>query len=355
MSLGRSASAQEAPIRISAEPWPEADELFRNDARWLGGDDAYSIDLGRGRVLWLFGDSFIAAGKKRARRQVAMVSNTIAVQTGYDPSSAGIRFYWKGRRGKPRAFFPDDKDVRYWPGGGARVGNDVLVFLMEVEGNGKGSGFEMKRSTAVLLRENAEHWRTHWLSVPANPWQIVLGSAGVLWVGNHVYAFSVQEPEAGHDAYLVRWRMTDAIEGDLSSPEWWSAADTSWVLQSDLSAKPRPLFGPAQPAFTVHHEQRFERYLQIQTQGFGAGSIGFRSAQYLNGDWSPLELFCRPEEPDRKGVLVYSGKAHPELAGADLVLTYVVDRARFKNRVRSKDAYYPRFLKCSFEDASSRR
>ena len=51
--------ALQALAGIDAEPWPEADELFRSDPHWLGSDDAYSIDLGDGRVLWLFGDTFI--------------------------------------------------------------------------------------------------------------------------------------------------------------------------------------------------------------------------------------------------------------------------------------------------------
>lgn len=49
--------------------WPEADKLFRSDPRWLGGDAAYSVDLGHGRVPWLFGDSFIADAPGQTRRQ----------------------------------------------------------------------------------------------------------------------------------------------------------------------------------------------------------------------------------------------------------------------------------------------
>ncbi|MEE8424717.1 MAG: hypothetical protein V3S11_02750 [Elusimicrobiota bacterium] len=34
------------PGRFSkASPWPEADRLFRQDSRWLGGDGAYSVPL----------------------------------------------------------------------------------------------------------------------------------------------------------------------------------------------------------------------------------------------------------------------------------------------------------------------
>src|SRR5215467_7748298 len=45
----------------TAAPWPEADCIFRSDPRWLGADAAFSVDLGQGRVLWLFGDSFVAS------------------------------------------------------------------------------------------------------------------------------------------------------------------------------------------------------------------------------------------------------------------------------------------------------
>ncbi|MEA2698994.1 MAG: hypothetical protein QOI66_3265, partial [Myxococcales bacterium] len=47
-------------IGVTAAAWPDADALFRRDPRWLGGDAAFSVALGGDRILWLFGDSFIA-------------------------------------------------------------------------------------------------------------------------------------------------------------------------------------------------------------------------------------------------------------------------------------------------------
>jgi hypothetical protein len=55
MPTQTTAPRRSRPFR--AEPWPEADALFRGDAHWVGGDGCYSIDLGDGRVLWTFGDS----------------------------------------------------------------------------------------------------------------------------------------------------------------------------------------------------------------------------------------------------------------------------------------------------------
>jgi len=80
---------------IELARWPEADALFRGDPLWLGGEGGYTIDLGAGRVLWLFGNSFIAGGNVRDRGQSTLVRNSVAIQSGYDPSRAKIRFDWK--------------------------------------------------------------------------------------------------------------------------------------------------------------------------------------------------------------------------------------------------------------------
>ena len=54
------APAKASVPTMTAEAWPAADALFHSDPRWRGGDAAYSVPLGGDRVLWLFGDSFIA-------------------------------------------------------------------------------------------------------------------------------------------------------------------------------------------------------------------------------------------------------------------------------------------------------
>src|SRR5271156_1316388 len=89
----------------TAAPWLEADRLFHSGPHWLGADAAFSVDLGRGRVLWLFGDSFVASKLGQTRRQSRMARNTAAIQTGYDPSTASIKFYWRAQGSG--SFVPD--------------------------------------------------------------------------------------------------------------------------------------------------------------------------------------------------------------------------------------------------------
>src|SRR6187402_1669159 len=61
----------------SVAEWPEADALFHRDRRWLGADCAYSVDLGKGRVLWLFGDTFVSEKTPPRRRGARMPRNTV--------------------------------------------------------------------------------------------------------------------------------------------------------------------------------------------------------------------------------------------------------------------------------------
>lgn len=335
-------------ITIKATPWPEADALFRKDPRWLGGDDAYSIDLGAGRVLWLFADSFVATSPSGTRREAVMVRNTLAIQHGYDPSSAAIKFYWRMKKGKPASFFSESGKVWYWPGHGIRVDGRLLIFLMKIHATPGGLGFAAFGWRVVAIDnpdEEPSSWKLRWLPVPQNDLQVIVGSASVIRIDDFVYAFSAQEPAGKHDVYLVRWPLTKARKSDLREPYWWCGEKYGWVPQRLVRRRGAVVFSGAQTEFTVHWDTRLNRFLQVQTEGFGAANMAFRSADHLTGPWSSLETFYRPPDSDRAGTMVYAGKSHPALRGADLVFTYVVNRTGFGDLVNDTSVYYPRFLK----------
>lgn len=94
------------PVVKSAKLWPELDSLFQHDPRWIGGDGAYSCDLGNNRILWLFGDSSIAKDATRNSDTGWFIRNSLAIQTGYDPKSAYMAFYWGDKDGHPSSFLP---------------------------------------------------------------------------------------------------------------------------------------------------------------------------------------------------------------------------------------------------------
>jgi len=343
---GRNDTKPQLSRFIHAEPWPQADALFHSNRDWLGGDDAYSVDLGKGRVLWLFGDSFIATGRNKSRGESVMVRNSVAIESGYDPSTASIRFYWRSRDSKPKSFFPEKKDVWYWPGDGIVVGNKLFIFLMAEHGTSGGMGFASSGWNVVVVpnfHTSPSHWKLNFARSPSNDFGIVV-SGSVMQVGDHVYAFSYQE--SGRNMCLIRWPLSDVANENFSNPEWWNGK-AGWVMDQDLGLDPEPVTGDAQAEFTVNFQSALNQFLMIQTSGFGQSDIAFRRADALTGPWTPLQAFYRPSENDIPDIMIYAAKCHPELRGAPLVLTYATNTFKLAEVLAASNLYYPRFLKAT--------
>jgi hypothetical protein len=181
---------------LQAEPWPEADALFRSDPTWLGSDGAYSVDLGDGLVLWLFADTFISTSDRHVRREAALIRNSIAIQSGLDPSTASIAFHWRTRGGMPASFFAEQGGTWFWPGHGIVVGDRLLIFLMAVRSSSGGLGFENVGWRAVSVSNHGRspsEWELEWLHTPENRFDLIV-SGSVLQMEGYLWAFSVQEP-----------------------------------------------------------------------------------------------------------------------------------------------------------------
>jgi hypothetical protein len=330
---------------ISGEPWPEADRLFRNDDHWCGGDGASSIDLEKGRVLWLFGDSFISQASSGGRRDAAIIRNSIAIQEGYDPSTASVKFYWNRKNGEPSSFFAEGENNWYWPGDGIRINDTLIIFLMEVSEGDNELGFDVTGWQAVMIDNpdaDPEKWHIDWIDTPSNQFGVIAGSACVLHADQYVYAFGADSKK--RDAYLIRWPVSSVLKGDLSRPEWW-AKERGWILQADLAEIPPPLFAEGQMEFTVNYVPEIERYLEIQTVSLLNPSLAYRWAETITGPWSPLKEFYVQAESGQNSILIYAGKSHPVLTGAGAVFTYAVNSTDSKRLFEDTGIYYPVFLK----------
>ena len=336
-----------ACLGIEARAWPEADALFRSDPRWLGADDAYSVDLGQGRVLWLFGDTFVDEGPCPNRKAAAFIRNSVGLQKGYDPAEASIEFFWRHAQDGPGSFFPESGEIWFWPGPGVRLGDHLLVFLMKIAKTSGPLGFEAVGSSAVLIdnpEDRPSAWSLRPVGIPENGLEVIVGSAGAIYMEGFLYAFGAEET-AEHDAFLIRWPVEKARAGDLSVPFWWTGPENGWIRQDALKNKPVPVIAKAQNEFTVHYQASWRKFCQVQTVGFGAAVLAFRRADELTGPWSDPVSFYQPEEGNIKGALVYAGKAHAGLTGADLVLTYVVNSLDQNMVYDDLNLYFPKFLK----------
>ncbi|MFO7713508.1 DUF4185 domain-containing protein [Desulfosarcina sp.] len=344
-------AAGNAAAALTGRPWPEADRLFRQDTRWLGADDAHSVDLGKGRTLWLFGDSFIRSDGVADRSRATLVRNSIGIQTGSDPSSADMAFFWgQAAPSAPGPFFPGSGRSWRWPGDGIRIGGRLLIFLTTIAPSANDLGFTMTAWQAVAV-ENPDappgRWQVSQVSKNPDRFALLLGTGGVLAHDGYLYAYG--SDSGGSQAYLARWQKEKAGAGDLREPQWWCGASLGWRVESRVHGMPAALFADAQAEFNVHYEPRIERFVQIQTVGFGAAGLGFRIARRPEGPWGPLTGFYRPEEASIPGILIYAAKSHPFLTGADLVVTYATNHMDPQRLMDAFGLYFPRFLRVDLQ------
>jgi len=332
---------------LRASPWPEADQMFRRDPFWVGGDGGYSIALGEGRTLWLFGDSIIDPSGLRSRKSpgVKMIANSIAIQSGRNPATAKMQFYWKADD-LPAAFFPDSGKYRFWPGHGVRIRDRLLLFLMKVRTTESGLGFEVSDWKAVLVSnpdDDPPGWKMSWIETPSNKLHAIVGSAGVFCDGGFVYAYASQEP-GGKNAYLVRWPESEAYDGNLYGALWWDGKE--WTGKEPDGDNPSAVvLQNAGSEFTVHRDAQTGKYLQVQCLGFGPADVTMRMADKPVGPWSIPTTLYHPPEFEKPRIMIYQGKAHPELTGAGLVLTYSTNSFDFEKLMNDEEIYYPRFVR----------
>lgn len=314
----------------------------------MGGDGSWSVDLGDGRILWLFGDSWIDPSGRGTRQGARMVSNSVAIQVGTDPVAASMKSYWgRAGDGTPTAFVADEADERHWFGSGVKVADRLVLFLSRIRGTNTGLGFESAGWAAHMVENPSAEpsaWRMRRLETPVNPLGVLPGSAAVLRLGEYVYAFGSADPIKSHPIYAARWPAEQVRQGDLMRPEWWTGHRLGWV--PDSSSTPRwPLFENGQSGLTIHVDEATQRFLVVQTQGFGPADVMVRAAPSLTGPWSEPRMVYRPPEYYRPNVMIYLARAHPELTGADLVLTYDTNTFRFAEHLTDSLIYYPRFVR----------
>lgn len=329
----------------SAQPWPAADALFRGDPLWLGSDGAYSTDLGGGRVLWLFGDTGVARDATRSMSNSYFIRNSLAIQTGYDPSRAFIQFYWSEATGQPTSFFPEAGSSWFWPGAAVRVGQGLIIFMQQLYQQSPGpSGFAGSGNRAVFI-DNPDDDPTMWQPRDAHlldpgP-QADLGTAAML-SGGMLYVYGNQDGDL-HDFIVARFTRADAEAGDLSQGQWYRGGQ--WAPTT--AGPPDTLFTLGPPEASVHYQQDVGEFLLTQTEGYLDTTLALRSAVRPEGPWTAPRTFYRPEESYLNGAFVYAGKGHPELAGADLVVTYFPS-LQSGAPLPFPDDFYPRFVKVTF-------
>lgn len=359
----------------TATQWPSATAKFTANfngsvsaaAGFMGSDVASTVDLGSGRVLWIFGDTFWATAAGQSRAQCAFLRNSVAIQTGYDLSSATMTFYAgvapDGVGTNVGSFFPEAYPSHYyWANTGILLDDTLLVTTGKIQGGGNTTGLDfVVDGWAAFLISNPSAAPSAWvktqLQVPTwndGPYYTVhLTDPG----DGYVYVFG-RGPD--YNMYGQRWTRANAKVGQLMDPEYWYGPTLGWRKQTNLGrTKIRQTPIITQAAFLGANDGSFHRqsdgtWVHIQTPSFGQTHLAYCTSSSINGPFSNLADFYIPPEATHTTAgqatyNIYAGKGHPEQtwsgkAADDILCTYVPAAGPGTDVYTDMTTYYPRVV-----------
>ena len=341
--------------RFTVAALPGHDAAFERTAGWSGGDGAYTIGLGEGRVLWVFGDTFVGRVKEGRRVDSRLINNSAALQAGGTPTEASLSFFYKtGADGQPAAFFePQDGIGWFWPYHGVKTAEGLFLFLLQVEAAEGPEAFAFRLVATWLGKvENAAEAPERWkLAVRKIPWgdeRRLFGSSVLLREGTAYIYGTVDEIIEGVAAKQVILARAPAERlWDFSA--WRFFSEGGWVEEVEAAGR---VCEDAAGEFSVSFQPGLGRYVMVFTEGGLSEHMALRTAPRPEGPWGePLRFYSCPEAGWNPTIFCYAAKGHPELAAGagELIVTYVANATDFALLESDARLYRPRFVKIAFE------
>ena len=338
------------------------DRLFRNQSGWIGGDAAGSVLLGHGRILWLFGDSFLGKISQGHRHIDAMVHNTIAIQSASTPQTSRMEFFHGGNALIPEAFIrPKSLKGWFWLSGGTtRNSNGLYLFMPRITNASGPNGWNFRVQGMVLGKvrnpeERPNFWKIHQFTVPwfqgdESGEERSFGSS-VLQAGPwfYIYGFACEKSTGNRRLLVARTR-----EASLENFGVWEfLANGAWVTDFKKASPQADRLGTE---FSVSWLPGISRYMLVYTENGLSENIIMRSSSSPSGPWSdPITIFKIPKASHSTGTFCYAAKAHPELARGDdkMVISYVCNSNNPHRLIKDPGIYVPRFIEVQFRCESS--
>jgi hypothetical protein len=225
-------------------------------------------------------------------------------------------------------------------------------FYTRWSAQGRGLGFASAGYAAAVIDDpdaSAEMWNPRIVDIAPSTFDAIPATA-VAQDGEYIVAVAIRQ-EGTHASALVRYPTGLLAQGIVDGAEWWALDEQGWVPESSLGAVgPAFVLDDAGSECSLHWDERRGSFIHIASYGFGASTIGLRTAPALTGPWSSPVVIYRPPESDGPQPFVYAAKAHPELVGpdaADLVITYATNSFEFSDLFTpqgTRSLYWPRFV-----------
>jgi len=370
-------SAETTPDDLAVAGDPSWEAVFQRTEGWTGADGINTADLLDGRILWMFGDTWIGdiqQGRHAANSE--LVNNTLAVHekpdagNGVPPDPKAVRFFWGQRGEKNQAWIRPDSgggSAWYWPAGNGLMVKDAfdsfrLLFFMNKLARNPDSD-EMwafyRSGNALVIVNNpgvaVPGWRIQKASVPAirSGWEKIGWGVALLSVpasekaqGDYLYIYGIDESDIGNKKLILarspagRVEDTGAWHAYHGNGVWGTFASECHPiaehLASELSVEP-VVIGKALWYVMVHSEDGFGNHILV------------RMAQHPEGPWSkPFPVYQVEDIRKDKAFFTYAAKSHACISRpGELLISYVINAIDFDKVIQNADLYRPRFIRIS--------
>lgn len=311
---------------ISVTKAADFNQLFTRYSGWTGGDATYSIPLPDGRIMWLFGDSFIGTVKPdRSRTGNAFLRNAVMIQDG-DQMTTLI--------GGATAFLaPSDPGWWYWPGHGLAHGDTLQVVFFGFKSTGGGAWdfayasvdvatFHLPDLSLISVERKVTDPPTNY-------------GACVLQDGDYTYLYGSEKVGLSKFMHVARVHGTD-LNG-----AWEYFNGTAWTADPAGSAR---VFAHVSDQFSVFKKDG-HYYLLTQHHILGDEIYIYDSNSPMIGFDHKKTVYCTPQS-HQGNLFTYNAFAHTEFSDSNgLLVSYNVNSSVFGDLFQNADSYRPYFVR----------
>ena len=317
---------------------------------WLGADAAYSIPLGDGRDVWIFGDTLYGEHRVVNDKIPLMVRNTIGVSTCHDGQWNLQYVIRKDASGHPADFFhAQHPNTWYWAMDGFVADRKLWVTLLCVR-NAPAQSAAMAFETCGtdLARVDAtgadpQAWKIDYFPLVPDGAHAYPSATAVV-DGPDAYLFALRE---GGARPLVATRIPVAGLSDPQKHLQYLASDGRWRSGFD-PAQAQAVMEKGAPELSIRYHPELKKWIAVMFEPVGFSSrIILRTAPSLTGPWSDGTVIYQVPEMQLtnpgydKNTFCYAAKEHPEFEQGDLVFTYVCNTFDVPTLATNLNIYYP--------------
>ena len=313
-----------------------------------GADGFYSVQLPDGRVVWIFGDSFLGTVNpdgSRIKRSPVFIRNAFAVQDGDSLKSLyQIIDGWESSLVIPPdatkgTEFSEDS-LWYWPGDGFVENGKLKVFMTAFYQAEPGNwGFEWTGANlATFSLPDIKLEKIDHLNYP-NDAEVHWGHAVCDNASDYTYIYG-----AGNKfPYVAR-----APKGNILKP-WEFYTGTEWVKDSHL-AKPMTDFKGSEQFSVIKLKDKY--VMLTQSGNFLNSNLYSVTSDFPFTGWSNKKNLYKihPLNPV-KDLFAYNPVAHPQFPKNDeLLVSYCVNSFSLDDLFEDASKYRPVFIRVPIEE-----